>query len=281
MTTARHPKPQARPHTERCTARHTPAPHALHSVHSVHSLHSPLALHDHPPPGALAAFRRRRAVARAGARLIGATLLGATLSAASGHAVAADTADLAVTGMIRPSACNIVLSGNGQVDYGVISAPHLAKQTAISSLGIHNVNLLISCDVATRVGFTITDNRAGTASLPSSGVYGFGLGLVGGKKLGAYLVTMLNPVTSDQGTVHIVSSSDKGKTWDTPPLRALRPDGGVLQSWATSARQAPAAYRSVTQPLKVEAFVLPAAELPPLDAPVHLDGSATFSLVYL
>lgn len=255
------------------TARYTPSLHAAHAAHTLHPLH-PL----HPAlPVRLRGWRRGRAAARKA----GATLIGATLIAVSGHAVAADTADLAVTGMIRPSACNILLSGNGQVDYGVISGPHLAKQTKITSLGIHNVNLLISCDVATRVGFTITDNRVGTASLPSSGVYGFGLGLVGGKKLGAYLVTMLNPVTSDQGTVHIVSSSDKGKTWDAPPLRALRPDGGVLQSWATSSGQAPAAYRSVTQPLKVEAFVLPAADLPPLDAPVHLDGSATFSLVYL
>src|SRR5262245_56880232 len=67
-------------------------------------------------------------------------------------AQAAESADLTVKGMIRPSACNIILSGNGQIDYGMISATELAKKTVLSSLGVHNLNLLITCDVATRIG---------------------------------------------------------------------------------------------------------------------------------
>ncbi|WP_157160233.1 DUF1120 domain-containing protein [Cupriavidus sp. BIS7] len=48
--------------------------------------------------------------------------LATMLAAASFGAHAAESADLAVQGTIRPSACNVSLSGNGTVDFGTISA---------------------------------------------------------------------------------------------------------------------------------------------------------------
>ena len=53
-------------------------------------------------------------------------LLLTMLATACSGAFAAESADLSVKGVIRPSACSVALSNNGTVDYGTISAKSLS-----------------------------------------------------------------------------------------------------------------------------------------------------------
>lgn len=202
---------------------------------------------------------------------------------ATPSAQASQSADLAVKGMIRPSACNIVLSGNGQVDYGLISSFEVVRQPGVvTALGTRNVTLSITCDVATRIGVKFIDNRAGTHDLISTiPNFGFGLGLAGDRKIGAYTIGLSSPSTGDKGSNTFLISADEGKTWTDKGARMLRNDGVVLLSWAEPGSKAPEAYRTISQPLRIDTYLAKPSDLPPLDAAIKLDGSATVALVYL
>ena len=124
-------------------------------------------------------------------------LLLTMLATACSGAFAAESADLAVKGVIRPSACSIALSNNGTVDYGTISAKSLSA-TDVTKLPDRDVTMTINCEAATKVGFQVADNRVGTAAPILNNVdpsvldlAGYGLGAVDGKNLGAYGIKVL------------------------------------------------------------------------------------------
>jgi hypothetical protein len=85
----------------------------------------------------------------------------ATLAVATSMgAQAAETADLAVRGTIRPSACNVAISTSA-INLGTVSARTLSD-TATTTLPGHNFSVTMTCDAATRVGLKSFDGRTGT-----------------------------------------------------------------------------------------------------------------------
>jgi type 1 fimbria pilin len=135
-------------------------------------------------------------------------LLLTMLATACSGAFAAESADLSVKGVIRPSACSVALSNNGTVDYGTISAKSLSA-TDVTKLPDRDVTMTINCEAATKVGFKVVDNRDGTASdvlnpidPAAKGGVPFGLGAVDGKNLGGYgIQARVADATADGATV--------------------------------------------------------------------------------
>lgn len=136
-----------------------------------------------------------------------ALLSSALLLAMSSSVFAASSVELAVKGLITPSACAPSLSSGGIVDHGKISAKDL-RPDGWTVLKSHNLQLGITCDAPTLLALKGIDN-VGDAHDPRNS---YGLGLVSGKKLGSFSLTLSNPI-ADGAAISMIESSDNGLTW--------------------------------------------------------------------
>ena len=193
-----------------------------------------------------------------------------------------DNSEVSVKGVIRPSACRIAISEDGKVNYGTISATAVSRSTAGFAPGQREVLLTVHCELGTRVGVAIRDNRAGSrADIAGINPYGFGLGMFDEFKLGAYTVTPAATATTETGEAQLLISEDNGVNWAPSTLRMIRADGVAMFSWAEPGTTTPAARRQFQTSLRVDAYLPKADALPSLDQSIELDGSSTLSLIYL
>jgi len=218
--------------------------------------------------------------------------LATMLAAASFGAHAAETADLAVQGMIRPSACNVSLSGNGTVDFGTISAQTLSE-TAATVLPARTISLAVSCDAATAVGITTFDGRAGTAdsvagnALPigANPNWQFGIGSVDGRNIGAFSLqrSATSPPTADGNSAAQVYSDNNGSGWAavTAGTDSMKVNGTRLHGWAASGENSPGSFSTITQPLRITLAIGRTGDLPALTNSIPIDGLVTIALRYL
>src|SRR5450830_271670 len=102
-------------------------------------------------------------------------------------AFAVDTAELIVTGTIRPAACTPTFTGGGTVAYGDIPIASLSA-TEATKLAEKTISYTITCDAPISLGYEMIENRTGTeAAIPGWGTSTvFGLGLQGGNRIGGY-----------------------------------------------------------------------------------------------
>ncbi len=199
----------------------------------------------------------------------------ALLLATASSTFAASSVDLAVKGLITPSACTPSLPAAGIVDYGKISAKDLNtdKPTVLER---KTFQLMINCEASTLLAIKPVDNRAGT----SIRNYGFGLGLINGdEKLGMYNLLFVDSA-ADVPSI-LLHSIDEGNVW-----RTLWDDDIVAPSyWVAFGSLGPAAYtphpvQQATIDGQVLAVIAPANTLT-LTNDVAMDGSATFEVLYL
>jgi type 1 fimbria pilin len=210
-------------------------------------------------------------------------LLCALFAALAGSlsARAADTAELKVSGTVRPSACGITLAGGGIVDYGNIPPSQLSA-TKSTLLPVKSITFTVDCPTApTKTAFRLRDNRSSSvvsdivSSLPSAtAANAFGLGIVDGKKVGVYVVGLTRVNTAG----HIVSSNGGSWTMDYSYLDSkLRAFGTLV---GTIYPFEPAAFSTYTGQLDIRVAIDKLSNLPAADS-VPLDGSSTLELVYL
>ncbi|KVM62876.1 hypothetical protein WJ60_17440 [Burkholderia ubonensis] len=88
---------------------------------------------------------------------------GLLLSSAA-FAASPPNANLVVSGQILPGACTIQAANGGTIDYGIIPATQLNRDT---DTDLHRRNLdhalEIHCPAATRISLTVSDNRSTSA----------------------------------------------------------------------------------------------------------------------
>ncbi|WP_191002128.1 DUF1120 domain-containing protein [Cupriavidus pauculus] len=216
------------------------------------------------------------------------TALAALLfAAASGAAFAADSADLTVKGVIKPSICNVALPDGGVIDFGTITASSLSATNA-TPLTEKWLDFTITCDSAAKVAAKVIDNRSGTASLNDVGIggqaYKFGFGEQSGKKLGAYTITATPYSTVDgayvNNSTNILASTDNGKTW-TRNAASARADGSSILALNAAGGDSPAAGKVFKYSLRVNGAIESTSNLPALTTDISLDGNATFTVIYL
>lgn len=223
-------------------------------------------------------------------------LLATALSLCVSSAFAAGTAVMKVTGTLTNSACTPELSNGGVVDYGIFRLGELSD-TSTNALGQKDINLTINCTVATKVGWSVSDDRqdsvadiaitGGTtngSNIPSGEKYFmYGIGKTAdGMKIGNYsLFIKDNKVTIDgvSGDVTGHNQDWSADTWRAAPS-AVRSDSFLVVSAANSGTTAPVAFKTAVFPLVTALQIQDTATLGITDD-TSLDGQATITLVYL
>ncbi|GER10986.1 DUF1120 domain-containing protein [Variovorax boronicumulans] len=196
----------------------------------------------------------------------------------------AESAELRITGTITPTACTLVFTGGGVVDYGKIPAKSLSP-TAQTNLPEKSIQLGMTCEAPVLFGFKVVDERAATAVTSLETIAGhaankkFGLGAVDGKKIGAYSLQLVSQ-TADDGPAVSLESGNGGATWVAFGQIGLVGDGSKLVSFLTGSGTAPNAHTSVTADIRVVTAIDKGSNLP-LTQQIPLDGLSTFELVYL
>ncbi|KAF1028745.1 MAG: Protein GltF [Pseudomonas sp.] len=200
-------------------------------------------------------------------------LISALILGAAGHATAASSLDLAVTGSITPSACEPTLSNGGVFDYGKIAAKDLSPDQ-LTDLGKRTVAISITCDAAVLMALQGKDNRAGS-DYEGNGRY-YGLGLVNGtEKLGDFNFTWSNLI-ADGAAVRSISSQNNGSTWQAASV--FRPNYFV--SVADNTAVAPIPVTTLNGDLELQSWIAPTKDLT-LGNELPIDGSATLTVQYL
>jgi hypothetical protein len=188
---------------------------------------------------------------------------------------AASSVDLTVQGLITPSACTPSLSSGGVVDHGKVAAKDLSPINW-TGLGDHTLQLNITCEAPTLLALQGVDNRGDSPDAFNA----YGLGLVDGKKLGMYMLSLDN-ATSGGTPISVLESRDSGLTWqesfpgDVMPRAHLASFGDrSTGSWA------PTPVQNVTSDMKVTTMLGPTAGMN-LANEIPILGSATLEVKYL
>ena len=185
---------------------------------------------------------------------------------------AASTVDIAVKGLIVPSACTPALSSGGVVDHGKISAKDLRPDNP-TLIGTHVLTLNVNCDAPTLIALHSIDNRA--ASAWTSSVYGLGF-INGDQKLGWYYLYLDNPM-GDGVALQPIASGNQGGTWYREDI------------WEPRLYMSAASMDDDTQPVPVQnlqADLMVRTSIARTDGldlsnEVPIDGSATLEVKYL
>lgn len=203
--------------------------------------------------------------------------LAAVLLSASSLASAASSTDLAVKGLITPSACTLDLPG-GVVDHGKISAKDL-NQDSHTQLEAKTLQLSVSCEAKTLFAIVPIDNRAGSGSISGDGVYGLGL-VNGTQKLGFYELMLRNPVT-DLPSAILLELRYEDRWMDLWPEDPTTPNRMVaFGNFSMDVGYFPEPVKNAAVEIVINSRITPARNLT-LTNEVALDGSATLELKYL
>ncbi|EDR8056553.1 DUF1120 domain-containing protein [Salmonella enterica subsp. salamae] len=223
-----------------------------------------------------------------------ATAVALSLSAAA--QAAESTAVLKVTGVLTNDACTPELDGGGVVDFGTKYISDLSA-TETNQLGHKDLSFRISCTAPTKVGFTISDDRAdSTASITventsfttpnetawtSSIRYGAGK-TAGGVNIGAYSVALNRSALTADGQPQTALNRAQGNTeWSAwVDSSDLLSNDGLLSYSLGDAAGVPVAFTNAEFPLRIALAVQKTDALAITDN-TTLDGQATITLIYL
>ncbi|MBD1585504.1 DUF1120 domain-containing protein [Pseudomonas typographi] len=200
------------------------------------------------------------------------------LCAIAACAHAGEEATLSVTGTVVPDTCTVSFS-TSTINLGEIHSATLepAQATDLSAQGL---SYDITCPSALKVATQWADNRQGTA-YGASAEY-FGLGDVGGKPIGDYVLSYdADRALADGAPVALIVSRD-GVNWaDAHDVGyVIEPGNGQLFSHAQPGLPAPAAFSRYAGYVTLMPRIAPKNTLD-LSSDINIDGSATLSLNYL
>ncbi|MVW70698.1 hypothetical protein [Bordetella sp. 15P40C-2] len=213
------------------------------------------------------------------------TLISLCLAAASLAPVLAtanSSAQLQVTGTIKPEACNIS-SSLAVADLGEIPFSKLNPDANTSTrFNWYPFTLTVTCSEKMLVGFRVVDNRAGTASYLGWNAEEqkrlFGLGSVAGVSLGSYQLMQGDggfETDSEAGFIGTCSKGASGCGIDPFVLP------NQLKVLLDADGDRPVAFKSARINLGVIDPSIRNSDLLPKGRRLKLDGSATIELVYL
>ncbi|MHA1064577.1 DUF1120 domain-containing protein [Enterobacter ludwigii] len=226
-------------------------------------------------------------------------LLVAAIAAATSMtaAHAANTAVMKVQGKLTNASCTPTMSNGGAVDYGKISMGSLSA-TEDNQLGQRDITMTITCNSATKVGWTMSDNRkdsladghyievddsAVDGSSTFSPQYTSGLGFTKeGQKIGGWAVyTNLPYVTVDGAPADAITAGGTNLTkWNKNTTGRLVLDDYETMSVAKPGELVPMAFTEAVFPMKVSMAIRNTNRLS-ITEDTELDGQATITLKYL
>lgn len=205
------------------------------------------------------------------------------LAAMSAHAI--NQPQLQVIGKIRPGSCDINLDAGGVANYGAISASAL-KRDEYTVLGSRTIPFTITCSQEKRIALLIFDNRTGSEVSPPDPVipldWVYGLGQVEGRSVGSYTMAIKdNAIAIDSQPAKMLTFNNDGPWRGDQGLPAglgfVFPKGWLI-SWTTGGDTQPAAVRTVSGVITVDAYL---NKNLPSTREIQLDGSVTLEVIHL
>ena len=194
-------------------------------------------------------------------------------------AASAEAAPLTVAGNITPSACNFLVDNGGVIDFGKIVSSSLSNSANENKMPTQHANFNVTCPAATKMLFSIKDNRPGTSYLIMSFYFGLGVDK-SGNKIGTAAIWLSNP-TIDGVAGSILASVNKGASWSTPASsQVMAPVAGTVYNITTAGSRAPTDARKFGGTFDVDGWIAPRNQLDTTDI-VQIDGSVTMNFAYL
>lgn len=192
-----------------------------------------------------------------------------------GSAMASMSPELKVKGEMAVPSCQLSLQNGGVYDLGKISNALISNTTTTSLTG-KTSQVMVDCEAETFLSFTVTDNREGTASNPSS--TSFGLGTVNGSgKLGYFNLKAV--AANVDGTSSQLYTANKGSTTFSGQQGA-EVDKNKVIGWAL-ADNIQRSGKKFSTLLTVQPFLASSADMGgAITENVKLDGSATLNFAY-
>jgi len=221
-------------------------------------------------------------------------LLVTMLALCINSAFAAETAVMKVQGKLTNSSCTPELSNGGTVDYGTISLASLSA-TDINQLGKRDFTLTITCVTPTKIAFSTTDDRNGTAPLVkviNGRNYGgdvvdgdklFGVNkTAGGVNIGNYSIYVNeDSMQIDGNRGFLIYSSDNGSSWGNLGVGEILYNRNRIATVAASTQNvAPVAFTTAVIPMTT-ALAIQGTDTLAITDDTPIDGQATFTLIYL
>ena len=189
-------------------------------------------------------------------------------------AFAASTVDLAVTGLIVPSACTPSLSAS-TVDVGRISVKDLNQDTR-TQLTPTLLQMGIDCEASTLFALKATDNRA--ESGVGVGEYGIGR-TAAGQRIGGYAM-FLDQGVADGTPIRIIQSMNNGGTWGPQLPDDVWQTNQLISIQEVGAARVPIPAKNTQVAVSVNPFIHEAKDVT-IGEDTLIDGSATIEVRYL
>lgn len=193
-----------------------------------------------------------------------------------GAAAAASSTPFSIGASLVPASCNVSLS-QATLDFGDIPASTLSKTTP-TKLPARDVTVTVACDAPASVALAMTDNRQGSESRDIGNPTLFGLGMVNSKAVGNFTLATRNSV-GDGNATDPISRIGAG-AW-ARLSGDLSGASDYQLSWAPKGGNTPGTFTTLQQTFAVSLEIAAINDLPPLNQGVAIDGSMTFSVVYL
>lgn len=195
----------------------------------------------------------------------------------SSASFAGSTAELKVTGVITPGACEVLLSG-ANVDFGKIAMSDFTEGEDLR-LGQKSVGLNVSCDGGpAQFWLKATDGAAASVAVP--GTANYGLGMNGEKPIGYYTLSF----AASENALHqyVLKSTDggQGAAWGTPVTGASVPfehDGEAFAFADSASATEPSAIKVFATRLLLDATL---AKDPSVSQDVSIVGQTTIEIFY-
>lgn len=216
-------------------------------------------------------------------------LLATAVALASTSAFADSTAVMKVKGTLTNSACTAELGNGGVLDYGYIRLGELSANSS-NKLGQKQIPVSINCTAATKLGFTVTDNRSDTnPQIPvdiagnlnqTAKYYTYGVGKTAdGVKIGNYGMWMTD-ITADGETVDSIANNHDWPSTSWKKTGIPRSDAFQTIAFATTGTTTPIAITNATFNFNTNLVIWDTTTLAVTDD-TALDGQNTLTLVYL
>ena len=234
-------------------------------------------------------------------KLLLATLIAMTSSAA----FAEGSIVMKVQGKMNHASCTPELSNGGSIDFGTIALDQLSP-TQTNQRGHKDMSLTINCPSATKVAWSIADNKEDSnaatylnssefyirdATDNGGDVYGsgttYGVGTTAaGDKIGAYAIsTRINEITANGVPAQAIFApnflNSKGEyMWRNLATGVIANGNAEIMTATRPGYTAPLAITSVVYPFKVSLAIVNTDRLTTTDE-AQLSGETTITLVYL
>ncbi|EPF6109628.1 DUF1120 domain-containing protein [Enterobacter cloacae] len=216
-------------------------------------------------------------------------ILATAIAISTTSVFASGTAVMQVKGTLTNAACTAELGNGGIIDYGYIRLGELSE-TSNNEIGQKQIPVTINCTAPTKVGFSITDNRADSnAQLPvdlegstneTEKYYTYGVGMTNdGKKIGNYGMWMTD-VTVDGKTADSIAQNQDWPSTSWEKAIIPRSDAYSTVTFAETGTITPMAITIANFNFVTNLVIGDTSTLAITDD-TSLDGQNTMTLVYL